>query len=100
MIGPTIDPDEIAFYSQLANQWWDEKGKFWPLHLLNNLRTDYLKTSICGHFDRVCTGEKPLTELPEEFRERWNISKGYMEFLVVDMINDGRARSRKQWVLN
>ncbi len=63
MIGPTIDPDEVAFYSQLANQWWDEKGKFWPLHLLNKLRTDYLKTAICHHFDRVCTGEKPLDGL-------------------------------------
>lgn len=63
MIGPTIDPDEVAFYSQLANQWWDENGKFWPLHLLNKLRTDYLKTAICRHFDRLSTGEKPLTGL-------------------------------------
>jgi serine/threonine protein kinase len=43
--------------------------------------------------------ELPLTEIPDELRERWGISKGYMEFLVVDMLNDGRMRSRKQWVL-
>ena len=44
--------------------------------------------------------EVPLRELPEEFAEDWGISRGYMTFLVLDMLNDPRSRSRNQWVLN
>ena len=31
----SIDPEEQAFYTRLADQWWDESGPFWPLHVLN-----------------------------------------------------------------
>ncbi len=48
----TIDPDEIPYYERLANEWWDSEGKFWPLHRLNQVRKDYLKQHICGHFRR------------------------------------------------
>jgi hypothetical protein len=60
----------------------------------NGLSEDYLEFYGLGE------EEEPLVELPDTFREQWDISKGYMEFLVVDMINDGRTRSRQQWVLN
>lgn len=46
----TIDPNEVAYYERLANQWWDKQGKFWPLHRLNELRTRYIKDAICEHF--------------------------------------------------
>ena len=59
----------------------------------NGLPTEYLD------FYGLKDDEQPLKELPEEFRKQWNITPGYMEFLTVDMINDGRARTRKQWVL-
>jgi serine/threonine protein kinase len=39
------------------------------------------------------------TELSPELIKRFSISTGYMTFLVLDMINDPRARSRNQWVL-
>jgi 2-polyprenyl-6-hydroxyphenyl methylase/3-demethylubiquinone-9 3-methyltransferase len=48
----SIDPEEIPYYERLANQWWDADGKFWPLHRLNGIRTDYLKKRICKHFGR------------------------------------------------
>ena len=41
-----------------------------------------------------------ITELPAAFCSRWGISKGYMTFLIIDMLNDQRPRSRNQWVLN
>jgi serine/threonine protein kinase len=40
-----------------------------------------------------------ITELPQALIEQFNISRGYMTFLVLDMLNDQRPRSRNQWVL-
>ena len=56
----TIDTDELAYYDRLANEWWDEAGKFWPLHRLNRLRETYLKQQICQHFDRDEMAVNPL----------------------------------------
>jgi len=63
MKGPTIDQGEVAYYSQLADQWWDKEGKFWPLHLLNELRTAYLRKAICQHFGRPYEVTRPLSGL-------------------------------------
>ena len=63
MKGATIDQDEVAYYSQLADQWWDKEGKFWPLHLLNQLRSAYLRKSICRHFGRPYEVTRPLRGL-------------------------------------
>ncbi len=41
-----------------------------------------------------------VEELPETIVSEWGISKGYMTFMVLDMLNDQRPRSRNQWVLN
>ena len=38
----SIDPEEQAFYTRLADQWWDESGPFWPLHVLNRLRAGWI----------------------------------------------------------
>lgn len=56
----TIDPDEVAYYERLATEWWDETGKFWPLHYLNRVRETYLKQQICQHFGRDVAVENPL----------------------------------------
>lgn len=39
-------------------------------------------------------------DLPDAFAKKWGISKGYMTFLVVDMLDDQRPRIRSQWVIN
>jgi len=59
----TADPQEVEFYDRLAEQWWDQQGKFWPLHRLNELRVQYLKNAICLHFDRDHENDKPLVGL-------------------------------------
>ena len=59
----TIDPDELRHYGRLAHQWWDEAGKFWPLHRLNRLREGYLRERICEHFSCSPNEERPLTGL-------------------------------------
>jgi len=59
----TVDPDELQYYQRLAYAWWDQDGKFWPLHRLNSLREGYLKQQICQHFERDVNAEKPLQGL-------------------------------------
>ena len=59
----TIDTDEFSYYDKLAKEWWDESGKFWPLHRLNQIREAYLKQQICLHFDRDVTVDNPLQGL-------------------------------------
>ena len=34
----TVDEGEIERFSRIAEEWWDPKGKFAPLHRLNPLR--------------------------------------------------------------
>lgn len=38
----SVDPDEIAYYTRLADRWWDPAGPFWPLHVLNDLRSAWI----------------------------------------------------------
>ncbi len=47
----TVDEREVRFYSDLADTWWDLDGPFWPLHCLNQLRTEYLQTRLIEWFD-------------------------------------------------
>lgn len=53
----SVDPEQVAFYTRLADRWWDESGPFWPLHLLNALRREWI-------VDRVAT--RPGTTAPLE----------------------------------
>ena len=46
----TVDPDEIAKFEAMADEWWDPDGKFKPLHQINPLRLDYIQHSAAGHF--------------------------------------------------
>ncbi len=48
----TVQKSEIEHFSKDAPHWWDESGPFAPLHRLNPVRLDYIKTQICSHFDR------------------------------------------------
>ena len=35
----------------MAEEWWDEKGKFKPLHSLNPLRLSYIREKAISHFN-------------------------------------------------
>jgi len=63
MYSPSIDPGEVAYYTRLAHQWWDQQGPFWPLHRLNRLRVGYLRSAICHHFGREDAADLPLAGL-------------------------------------
>lgn len=49
MLGAMVqhfDPEEIDKFEALAEEWWDESGRFKPLHMINPLRLDYIAAQI------------------------------------------------------
>lgn len=49
--GATVNEDEVAFFARIADSWWDPKGPFKPLHLLNPTRLAYIRQEVEAHFD-------------------------------------------------
>ena len=47
----TINKEEIQKFSDLAEEWWDVKGKFKPLHMFNPIRIEYIVENIKQHFN-------------------------------------------------
>ena len=46
----TINKEEIQKFSNLAEEWWDVKGKFKPLHMFNPIRIQYISERIKEYF--------------------------------------------------
>jgi len=42
----TINKEEIAKFTAMADEWWDENGKFAPLHKFNPIRIAYILNKI------------------------------------------------------
>jgi 2-polyprenyl-6-hydroxyphenyl methylase/3-demethylubiquinone-9 3-methyltransferase len=59
----SVDPKEVAYYSALAERWWDRSGPFWPLHVLNEVRVQYITEMLCETFQRDVNAPRPLAEL-------------------------------------
>ncbi|MGR3510141.1 MAG: bifunctional 2-polyprenyl-6-hydroxyphenol methylase/3-demethylubiquinol 3-O-methyltransferase UbiG [Sulfitobacter sp.] len=59
----TVDPAEIEKFQAMAAEWWDENGKFKPLHMLNPCRLDYITSQIAGEFDRDLKSSHPFQGL-------------------------------------
>ena len=59
----TIDPDEVAKFIAMADDWWNPNGKFKPLHKFNPTRLAYIRDRLCKQFDRNPHDEKPLAGL-------------------------------------
>jgi 2-polyprenyl-6-hydroxyphenyl methylase/3-demethylubiquinone-9 3-methyltransferase len=55
----TVDQGEVERFSRIAEEWWDPKGKFAPLHQLNPLRLGYIRDRAAAHWRH-----DPLTEAP------------------------------------
>ena len=43
-----VDPEEIAKFESMSNQWWDPLGPFKPLHNMNPVRLNYIE-QCCGN---------------------------------------------------
>ena len=59
----SIDPDEVAHFSAMAEEWWDESGPMRPLHRLNPVRLGYIRDRIAGHFGHAADAAKALSGL-------------------------------------
>ena len=42
----TVDPQEVERFSRIADEWWDERGKFKPLHRINPLRIGFIRDHL------------------------------------------------------
>ena len=58
----SINKKEIEKFSKMANEWWDPKGKFKPLHKFNPIRIKYIKESIIDNFN-LKNKKKPLQKI-------------------------------------
>ena len=59
----TIDPAEVAKFEAMAAEWWDDKGKFRPLHLMNPCRLGYITAQIAAEYNRDLTKPTPFAGL-------------------------------------
>ena len=63
----SINHEEIAHFSRLSSQWWDEQGEFSFLHKMNPVRMQFIADKLL----EVAYDEKPDAEL-----ERSQVLKG------------------------
>ncbi len=49
----SIDQAEVEKFSKIAQEWWDEQGKFKPLHKFNPIRLSHLKRKIEEKFSKI-----------------------------------------------
>lgn len=61
----TIDTEEVAQFAAIASEWWDERGKFAPLHRMNPTRLAYIRERIETHFGKL-TGQSGASATPLE----------------------------------
>ena len=60
---PTLDPAEVERFRRMAEEWWDPKGKFRPLHQIGPARLAFIRECVLTHFKRDGKGMKPYAGL-------------------------------------
>jgi 2-polyprenyl-6-hydroxyphenyl methylase/3-demethylubiquinone-9 3-methyltransferase len=48
----SLDAEEVAKFSAMADEWWDPAGKFAPLHKFNPIRLGLIRDTVAVHFGR------------------------------------------------
>jgi len=61
--GSTVDPAEIERFARMAEEWWDPRGKFAPLHRLNPVRLGFIRDHAAAHWQRNPLSGAPLQGL-------------------------------------
>ena len=59
----TIDKKEVNKFSKLANEWWNPKGKFKPLHVFNPIRIEFIKQKLISYYGINQKKQYPLKKL-------------------------------------
>ena len=58
----TINNKEIEKFSRMAEEWWNPKGNFKPLHKFNPIRIEYIKKNIIETL-KLKNKKKPLEKI-------------------------------------
>ena len=61
--GTSVDPDELAKFAALADDWWDPEGAFKALHQLNPLRLGFIRDRAAARLGRDPLKQRPLAGL-------------------------------------
>ena len=59
----TVAAEDVARFSAIAAEWWDETGKFAPLHKFNPVRLAYIREKALERFGRDGAARKPFEGL-------------------------------------
>ena len=59
----TVDAEEIARFTAMAEDWWNPTGKFRPLHRFNPTRLAFIRDRMAAHFGRDPLGLRPFAGL-------------------------------------
>ncbi len=57
----SVSKQEIDHFSSMAADWWNENGKFRPLHAINPVRLQFIGDEIRTHFKFKSKIQKPFT---------------------------------------
>eukprot|EP00249_Psilotum_nudum_P013908 c24578_g1_i2 orf=1-1008(+) len=59
----SVNFEETAKFSAIAETWWDPNGPYGTLHLINPTRLSFIRSALCRHFRRSPCSGKPLDGL-------------------------------------
>ncbi|HEX4767997.1 MAG TPA: bifunctional 2-polyprenyl-6-hydroxyphenol methylase/3-demethylubiquinol 3-O-methyltransferase UbiG [Lichenihabitans sp.] len=63
MTDSTINAGEVEKFGRMAEEWWDPKGKFRPIHKFNPVRLAYIRDRALAHFGRDGATRRPFDGL-------------------------------------
>ncbi|UUX51419.1 bifunctional 2-polyprenyl-6-hydroxyphenol methylase/3-demethylubiquinol 3-O-methyltransferase UbiG [Nisaea acidiphila] len=63
MARSTIDPEDVRRFSAVADEWWDMRGPFAPLHKFTPVRLELIREWIGDHFSCDEAAARPFAGL-------------------------------------
>jgi 2-polyprenyl-6-hydroxyphenyl methylase / 3-demethylubiquinone-9 3-methyltransferase len=62
-VSGSVNQEEVARFAALADQWWNPKGPYAPLHKLTPARVEYVRDRLAERFARDVSNLKSLKGL-------------------------------------
>ncbi|XP_059656543.1 ubiquinone biosynthesis O-methyltransferase, mitochondrial-like isoform X2 [Cornus florida] len=59
----SLNEAELLKFSSIAETWWDAKGPFKPLHVMNPTRVTFIRSTLCRHFRKDPNCARPFEGL-------------------------------------
>ena len=61
--GRSVDAEEVERFSRIAEDWWNPRGKFAPLHRFNPVRLAFIRDQALLRFGRDAGARRPFEGL-------------------------------------